>query len=172
METKFRAWIKDENKMIYPPNNRRFISFDGECYYIIQNVVNNKKQILQHENPENIILMQYTGLKDINGKEIYEGDILQVDEKSTYGGQYKCPVKWLSYKDGKDSWAFWGVICLECVGEPIYNDKVNSLHTRGFLTRSYGSCIQLTEMTRNSFGSIEVIGNSFENPELEVKCKT
>ncbi|KMM53322.1 hypothetical protein ACH95_21480 [Bacillus glycinifermentans] len=71
-EIKFRAWNAPLKKMEY--NSLNAIGFDGRVYYGNADITGFFENI-----------MQYTGLKDETGREIWEGDI----RKDGWGRKFK-----------------------------------------------------------------------------------
>jgi uncharacterized phage protein (TIGR01671 family) len=90
-EIKFRAWDKKNNRMVY---DITLTTQDASAHP----VNGNWDDIIQLDDYEHkTIIMQYTGLHDKNGKEIYEGDILK-DALQTASGKLLNRV--VEFRDG------------------------------------------------------------------------
>lgn len=142
-EIKFRIYDTDEKEMFYQEdidyidinNEIAYINQDGGGYdYLIDFVYGDGK------------LMQYTGLKDKNGKEIYEGDILRCKclKKCKLDS---CAEKVIQYKNSIIEW--WESGC-----------------NLGYRLRDSKGKTMMIKPTHLRTMEVEVIGNIYENPEL------
>lgn len=88
-EIKFRLWDKYFKFMDYDFSNNYLITNDGK---VLEKVEKRFADQYWHEYEEdkNCVLMQYTGLKDKNGKGIYEGDIVK---GKNYG--FNTPIRYI-----------------------------------------------------------------------------
>ena len=125
-EIKFRAWHKEKKKMV----GINTIYFGAEMATITTYKEPVNSYVLEYKDIE---LMQFTGLQDTNGVDIYEGDIINAE----------------------------------------YRNEWSMEKTKGSVMFSDNGCFYLS-VTENEGvifplfceGTIEVIGNIYENPEL------
>ncbi|MCK4686555.1 MAG: hypothetical protein KAT66_00335 [Candidatus Lokiarchaeota archaeon] len=128
---KFRAWDKEKRKIVY----------FGLFSILVDGIENSEYWIKQYKNGlRNLEIMQYTGLKDKNGKEIYEGDILKIKEDwDEYG-----------WKAGEI-----GDVIFE---EYFYGISLNSQNKPGTKYTVY--------LDVDNGKDVEIIGNVYENKDL------
>ena len=125
-EIKFRAWDVIENRMFYVSRLDNSGSYD-RCWEV-------KEDKLDSAINPNVIITQYTTIKDKNGKDIYEGDFIRYKYGCREGGNYYdvVLVEWstegMDYHPGWVIKQFWGQYGeIEIIGNIYENPEMINL---------------------------------------------
>ncbi len=152
-EIKFRAWDNDNKQMIYQGSNVEYLNGAMEAHFCFDEagfVLLIRPYAESEWYPiNNTEAMQFTELRDKNGKEIYEGDIIVAESYpwfDTGKPNYRSTVEWI--------YSQWQQV-LHCVNPDKggISDGINEgLNDEGYEPEEPSSWL--------------VIGNIYENPEL------
>ena len=141
-EIKFKFWLKDDESMV-----DWFDAIDsvgGIEYFMLSDEVDR---------------LQFTGLTDTNGVEIYEGDIVQMYRHCDDLGSHKKAQRMIYRSEGSHS-VYTGMINnIMKVSYLFGSICLNAADGSSGLTRNFSSLARPGE-------SMEVIGNTHQNPEL------
>lgn len=137
-EIKFRAWDKEENEMIDKHRDERndYDEYWADVYALQLGLIENISK------DERFVLMQFTGLHDKNGKEIFEGDVVK-DKKYTHEVRF-------------------GEECVDASDYETYSVGIVGFYMTNYLGEKY----EFDAINSQNAKDLEIIGNIYENPEL------
>lgn len=137
-EIKFRAWDDVDEKMLYIGEETDVsFSFDSSGITAIKLQDYNDYDDSNFCSLEHLKYMQYTGLKDKNDVEIYEGDVAQITYLNPLTGKPVFDVYRIETQD---------------------NGLVKMIHSSG--EERWHRYLHL------QYKEVEVVGNIYENPNL------
>lgn len=151
---KFRAWDKENKKFLH------HLSFDisPKGILILNGGIEGKKYFDVNDT-DRYVLMQCTGLKDKNGKLIYEGDVVRFEE--TYECACFTNVKVILFVIVWSDYSFMAKQIKIIKGNVSYEFPL-----------TLSELLEIEPYTEHQTTiNLEVIGNKFENPELLKECE-